>query len=49
MGYYVIKYLSNTFTLQEDANSDDQVSKYVEITVKETYLSEMRSKTNWHW
>ena len=34
MGYYVIKYLFETYTLQEDRNTDTQVRKAGELVVK---------------
>ena len=39
MGYYVIKYLSEPFTLQEDQTTYGQVSKVGELVVKYEYLS----------
>ena len=35
-GYYVIKYVSDNFTLQEDITIDGQVSKYGKFSVQET-------------
>ena len=48
MVYHFIKYVSDTFTLQEDATIDFRVIKYIELAVWKTYLSEMLSKTNWY-
>ena len=39
MGYYVIKYLSEPYTLQEDQTIYGQLSKAVDILVKSEYLS----------
>ena len=39
MRYSVIKYLSETYTLQEDETTDGQVSKTVEGVVKAEFLS----------
>ena len=49
MRYSVIKYLSETYTLQEEQTIDGQVSNEGERVVKEEYLIIMKSKTNWHW
>ena len=49
MGYYVIKYLYETYTLQKFQTTDGQVSKSVEILVKAEYLSFMKSKRTWYW
>ena len=34
LGYYVVKYASDDFTLQEDTTTDGQVSKAGELTVR---------------
>ena len=39
MRYSVIKYLSETYTLQEDETTDGQVSKTVEGVVKVEFIS----------
>ena len=49
MGYYVIKYVSDTFTLQEYTTIDFQVNKYVELSVRAKHLSEIQYKTIWYW
>ena len=47
MGYYVIRYVSDIFTQQEDTTIDSQVSKYGKLAVKSKYLSEMKFKNYW--
>ena len=49
MEYYVIRYVSDTFTLQEYTTIDCQVNKYIELSVREKHLSEIRYKTIWYW
>ena len=49
MGYYVIKHLSETYTLQEYQTTDGQLSKEGEPVVKTEYLSIIKSKPNWYW
>ena len=44
MGYYVIKYLSEPYTLQEVKTKYGQVSKSAEPVVKSEYLSLMKTK-----
>ena len=46
MGYHVIKYMSDKFTLQEYITIDSQVSKYGELAIFATYVSEILSKNN---
>ena len=42
MGYYVIKYLSEPCTLQEDQATDGQLSKSSEPVFKSEYLTIMK-------
>ena len=49
MGYYVVKYVYEPFTLHEDKNTDGKVSKEGEIMVRVEYLNMMKAKTNWYW
>ena len=35
MRYYVVKYVSDTFTLQEDTTIDCQVNKSIELSIRE--------------
>ena len=44
MRYSVIKYLSETYTLQEDQTTDGEVSKTGELVFKAEYLSVMKEK-----
>ena len=44
MGYYVIKYLSETYALQEYQTADEKLSKAGELVFKEEYLSIMKEK-----
>ena len=48
MGYYVIKYIYEPYTLQELKTTDGQVSKEGELVVKAYYLSLMKSKRKWY-
>ena len=47
MGYYVINYRSEPYTLKKDQTTDGQVSKAHELAVKAEYLSFMKEK-NWY-
>ena len=49
MGYYVIKYLSEPYTLKQYQTTYGKVSKAGELAVKEEYLSIMKAKTNSYW
>ena len=44
IGYYDIKYISDTFILQEYITIDVQVRKYVELVFRATYISEIQLK-----
>ena len=44
MGYYIIKYVSGIFKLQEDTTIYNQVSKPGNISAKATHLSEILKK-----
>ena len=46
IGYYVMKYLSEPYTLQLDQTKYGKVSKEGEIVVKSEYLSIMKAKTS---
>ena len=46
MGYYVIKVISEPYTLQEDQTTNGQVINTVEILVKAEYLSIIKAKEN---
>ena len=48
MGYYVIKYLSEPYTLQEEQTTDGQLINAGELAAKGEYLSLMKAKTNWY-
>ena len=49
MFYYVIKYLSEIYTLQEYQTISGKVSKSGEPVVKSEYISILESKTNWYF
>ena len=49
MGYYVIKYRYEPYTLQEEQTTHGQVSKAGELVVKSEYLSLMKEKRNCYW
>ena len=48
MGYYILKYLSVTFTVQEKMSTDGQVSKACELAAIYEYLCSTKAKTNWY-
>ena len=49
MGYYVIKLLPESFTLQEDTTCDGQISTYVELFSKAHYINCMQYNKNCYW
>ena len=42
IGYYVVNYVSDEFTLQEYINTDDKVSKAGKLTVISKYCISMK-------
>ena len=44
MGYYVIKFFSEVYKLQEDTTCDLQISIYDELVVKAQYMNCMQDK-----
>ena len=49
MGYYVVKNLSEPYTLQDNKTVDKQVIKAGKIIVKSEYLSLIKANTNQYW
>ena len=49
MGYYVIKFFSGVYTIQEENTCDRQISTDGKIFVKAHYLICMKEKTNCYW
>ena len=49
MGYYVINFVSEAHTLQDDTTFDGNISPAGEIFVKAQYLRCLQEKTNWYW
>ena len=47
MGYYVINFLSESYTPQEDTTCDRQISTSGEIVVKSQYMNYMQDYTKW--
>ena len=48
-GFYVIQFISDAYTLQNNTTVDGQVISAGELVVKEQYLCYMQEKTNWYW
>ena len=49
LGYYIVKYVSDTFTLHGDIIEDGRVNNAGEMEIIAEYLSIMKSKTNCYW
>ena len=49
MGYYVINFVSEAYTLQYYTKCDRQIISASELFFKAQYLSCMQEKTNWYW
>ena len=46
IGYYVIKFVSEAYTLQDDTKCDGQISSAGELVVNEQYIICMKEKIN---
>ena len=49
MGYYVINFVSDAYTLQYYTTCKTQIISSGELVVKAQYLSCMQENTNWFW
>ena len=49
MGYYVIKFLSESYTLQEGTTYSGRISTSGELYVKSQYVNFMQYNTRWYW
>ena len=49
IGYYVIKFMPEPYTLQEETMCDGQISTGGELVFKVQYLNCMKYKTKWYW
>ena len=49
MGYYVINFVSEAYTLQEYTTHGGKIFSSGEIVVKAQYLRCMQENTNWYW
>ena len=49
MGYYVIKFFLEAYTLQDGTICDGQISTDSELVFKEQYLSCMQENTKLYW
>ena len=48
-GFYVIRFISEAYTLQNNTTIDGQVISDGELFVKAKYLCSMQENTNWYW
>ena len=49
MNYYVIQFVSETYTLQEGTTCDVQISTSGGLVFKAQYLNFMQEKIKWYW
>ena len=49
MGYYVIKFISEPYTLQEEKMHYEQISTTGELVVKAQYMNCIQDNTKWYW
>ena len=48
MGYYVVRFLSEPYTLQDEKKVDKKVMKSGELIKKAEYISIRKASTNWY-
>ena len=48
-GFYVIKLISEAYTLQNNTTIDGQVISAGELVVRVQYLCSIQENTNWYW
>ena len=48
-GLYVIQFISEAYTLQNNTTLDVQVIYYGELVTKAQYIFSMQENTNWYW
>ena len=48
-GLYVIQFISEAYTLQNNTTIDGKIISSGEIVVREQYLWYMQENTNWYW
>ena len=48
-GFYVIQFISEAYTLQNNTQIDGQVIYDGELVVKAQYLCSMQENSNWYW
>ena len=49
MGYYIVKYVSEAFALNEYIINDRKVSSTVELALQAEYLGILKANKNWYW
>ena len=49
IGYYVIKFVSEPYTLQDKTTCDGQISSAYELVFKAQYLIRIQENTNRYW
>ena len=48
-GYYVIKFISEAYSLQKNTTIDGKIISVGELVVKAQYLCSTKENTNWYW
>ena len=49
MEYYVVKFISEAYTLQQKCKHNGQRSETVELVLRSKYMDFMKVNTNWYW
>ena len=49
MGYYMIKLITEPYTLQEETTCDGKISTAGELFVKLQYMNYMQDNKKWYW
>ena len=48
-GFYVIQFLSEAYTLQNNTTIDGQVISAGQLVIRDQYLLSIQENTNWYW
>ena len=49
MGYYAVKFMSESYPLQYKCKNNGQISEYGDLVVKAQYMDCIKVNTNWYW
>ena len=48
-GYYVIKFISEAYTMKNNTTIEGKMISSGELVVREQYIFSLQENTNWYW